>query len=181
MKELENLLEDLDSGEEIETKYGICYAYSPDVVDELKQALIELQAIKESNPSEALEETKEFFKRRCVANCGHNANESCICKIAQCFKELENVEQVLLKAQEMEKVLEDELGISLLELKPVESASIDCSACLVNGVLEKKIYICGDDYYGTYTLDEYRKLVLKDIICGSLYAMQQLKEDKNER
>ena len=38
-KELEALLEDLDSGEEVKTKYGICYAYSPDVVEELKQVL----------------------------------------------------------------------------------------------------------------------------------------------
>ncbi len=53
-KELENLLEDLDSGEEIKTKYGICYAYSPDVVDELKQALTELKQIKKAKPSEAL-------------------------------------------------------------------------------------------------------------------------------
>lgn len=32
-------LEDLDCGEEVKTKYGLCYAYSPDVVDEFRQAL----------------------------------------------------------------------------------------------------------------------------------------------
>ena len=45
-KEIKNLLEDLDSGEEVETKYGVCYAYSPDIVEELKQAIIELKTIK---------------------------------------------------------------------------------------------------------------------------------------
>ena len=46
-----------------------------------------------------LEETKAYLKRRCIANCGHNANESCICKINQCFKEIE-------KAQELESKLQ---------------------------------------------------------------------------
>jgi predicted choloylglycine hydrolase len=38
-KEIKNLLEDLDSGEEVHTKYGICYAYTPDIIEELQQAL----------------------------------------------------------------------------------------------------------------------------------------------
>ena len=46
-KEIENLLEDLDNGEEVKTKYGTCYAYSPDVVEELKQAITELKQIKD--------------------------------------------------------------------------------------------------------------------------------------
>lgn len=54
-KVFENLLEDLDSGEEVKTKYGVCYAYSPDIVEKLKQALAELKAIKEAKPSEALD------------------------------------------------------------------------------------------------------------------------------
>ena len=44
-KELENLLEDLDNGEEVKTKYGVCYAYSPDVVEEFRQALQRLEQI----------------------------------------------------------------------------------------------------------------------------------------
>lgn len=50
-----------------------------------------------STNNKAFEETKAFLQRRCIANCGHNANESCICKIAQCFKEIENAEKELLK------------------------------------------------------------------------------------
>jgi hypothetical protein len=38
-KEIKNLLEDLDCGEEVHTKYGICYAYTPDIIEELQQAL----------------------------------------------------------------------------------------------------------------------------------------------
>jgi predicted choloylglycine hydrolase len=38
-KEIKNLLEDLDCGEEVHTKYGICYAYTPDIIEELQHAL----------------------------------------------------------------------------------------------------------------------------------------------
>ncbi len=41
----------------------------------------------------ALEETKKVLQNNCIPNCGHNANESCICKIAICFKEIENAEK----------------------------------------------------------------------------------------
>lgn len=60
-----------------------------------------------------LEETKEFLKRQCLQRCNHNSNESCICKVAICFKEIE-------KSQEQEKALkiifEKRVNIVLLEL-----------------------------------------------------------------
>lgn len=66
-----------------------------------------------------LEETKAFLQRRCIANCGHNANESCICKIAQCFKEIEKAEQALIKTQNLERftklVIEKNVEIQLLK------------------------------------------------------------------
>ena len=46
-----------------------------------------------------LEETKDFFKNYCLQRCNHNSNESCICKVAICFKEIE-------KAEEQNKILE---------------------------------------------------------------------------
>lgn len=58
-----------------------------------------------------LEETKKFLEKHCLQRCNHNANESCICKVAICFKEIE-------KAQEQEKVLEiiKEKNVDILTL-----------------------------------------------------------------
>ena len=64
--ELENLLEDLDSGEEVKSKYGVCYAYSPDIVEELRQALTELKAIKETKSSETLECSEDRLTQKDV-------------------------------------------------------------------------------------------------------------------
>lgn len=41
-----------------------------------------------------LEETKEFLNKYCLQKCNHNSNESCICKIAICFKEIEKVQEL---------------------------------------------------------------------------------------
>ena len=49
--------------------------------------------------SKEFEETKAFLQRRCIENCGHNANENCICKIAMCFNEIEKAEQALTELQ----------------------------------------------------------------------------------
>lgn len=48
--------------------------------------------------SKNLEETEKFLNKHCLQRCNHNSNESCICKVAICLKEIE-------KAQEQEKVL----------------------------------------------------------------------------
>lgn len=45
--------------------------------------------------STEFEELKAFLKHHCLTNCGHNANESCICKAALCFKEIEKAERAL--------------------------------------------------------------------------------------
>ena len=66
INEFENLLEDLDSGEEVKTKYGVCYAYSPDIVEKLKRALTELKTIKETESSEASECSEDRLTQKDV-------------------------------------------------------------------------------------------------------------------
>lgn len=63
-----------------------------------------------------LEETKEFLKKFCLKKCNHNSNESCICKVALCFKEIE-------KSQEQEKVLEiiKEKGVDVATFNTYQS------------------------------------------------------------
>ena len=90
-KEFENLLEDLDSGEEVKTKYGICYAYSPDIIEELKKALTELKQIKEADSSKAL---------KLLHTIAFNIELMGI----TCFgDEFRKIEQFLIKSQEQEK------------------------------------------------------------------------------
>lgn len=47
-----------------------------------------------------LEETEKFLNKHCLQRCNHSSNESCICKVAICLKEIE-------KAQQQEKVIEE--------------------------------------------------------------------------
>lgn len=111
-KEFENLLEDLDSGEEVKTKYGACYAYSPDVVEELKQAIIKLKEIKEAKPSEAL---------KCVDVL---KEDGCITTLYQ-GKALETIRQYILKAQELEKEnAEYKKVLSIIKEKPQAELSL---------------------------------------------------------
>jgi hypothetical protein len=90
-----------------------------------------------------------------------------------------NTDEVTHKLGRLED-LEEKLGFELTELEPKESASIDCSSYNENGIWKHKIFICGDDYYGSYTEDEYKEQVLKDIICGSLYALNELKKHRED-
>lgn len=50
-----------------------------------------------------LEETKEFLKKHCLQKCNHNSNESCICKVAICFKEIEKTLIELEKLREFDR------------------------------------------------------------------------------
>lgn len=93
-KELEKLLEDLDSGEEVKTKYGICYAYSPNVVEELKQALTEKQ-IKEAKPSEAMECLEKIKNRLFERFKSEDFSEDFIKEYEKLF--FEPIKQALLK------------------------------------------------------------------------------------
>lgn len=91
-----------------------------------------------------------------------------------------NTDEVTHKLGKLED-LEEELGFDLAEIEPKESVSIDCSAYNENGTWKHYISICGDDYYGHYPEVEYKEKVLKDIICGSLYALNELKKHREEK
>ena len=67
---------------------------TPEELETIKQALNELKAIKEANPNEALEGLKHIKK--------YYVPEPCT---ATTYNYLEIIEQALLNAQEMEKVL----------------------------------------------------------------------------
>lgn len=49
--------------------------------------------------NKVLEETEKFLNKHCLQKCNHNSNESCICKVAICLKEIE-------RAQEQERIID---------------------------------------------------------------------------
>ena len=138
-KELENLLEDLDgSYEEVKTRYGVCYAYSPDIVEELRQAILELKVIKESNPSEALEELKELHELA-------YGNEKTSWKIDD-IRMSSHIKQALLKAQETEKEnVELKRAIEIIMKKFVEISLLKASSCLED-YNNEMINVYGDNF-----------------------------------
>ena len=106
-KELENLLEDLDSGIEVKTKYGLCYAFSPDVIEAVKKVLHRLEAIDNANPSKALECLERIDNTLCLNNIkskldfGIDTEEHTDCdSVIGMTEDLEYIKQALLKAQE---------------------------------------------------------------------------------
>ena len=48
-----------------------------------------------------LEETKAFLSNHCLQKCNHNSNESCICKVAICFKE---IEKTLIELEQLREI-----------------------------------------------------------------------------
>lgn len=77
--------------------------------------------------SKNLEETKKFLNKHCLQRCNHNSNESCICKVAICLKEIE-------KAQKQEKII-DELK-TLVKYADLNKQRIISLAVLKNALKE---------------------------------------------
>lgn len=91
-------LEALDSGEEVKTKYGVCYAYSPDVVEEFRQSLQRLEAIDNANPSEALECLEEIiheFNEPHYELSGEYSYKNEL--LERCENEVNTIKQALIK------------------------------------------------------------------------------------
>ncbi len=93
---------------------------------------------------EYLEETKEFLKKHCLKRCNHNSNESCICKVAICFKEIE-------KAQEQEKVFGRTSGKSIISLEHHLKTHID----------KPFLFICREEYGNKYVVPEKQYLEMQ--------------------
>lgn len=125
-------LEDLNCGEEVKTKYGVCYAYSPEVVEEVKKSLRRLEEIDNADPSEALKSLKEL---RVIANtyCSFNGTQ------CEHNKELADIiEQALIKMQNNEyKVAFDLINKKRVDIKLLHWAYPSCKAYNV-AVREKK-------------------------------------------
>jgi hypothetical protein len=71
------------------------------------------------------EETKAFLKYHCLIYCRHNANESCICKVAICFKEIEKAEQALQRLDKYEQIL----GSGRLTDRNYKNTTLDLDSC----------------------------------------------------
>lgn len=93
--------------------------YNPNIqkyFDELEELLTEYEAIKNSNPSEALECLERIDNTLCLNNIkgkldfGIDTEEHTDCdSVIGMTEDIENIKQALLKAQEQEKFLDDKL------------------------------------------------------------------------
>lgn len=93
-------LEALDHIRQYSTKFStLGYLNINTDCDEIEQALTELKQIKEAKPSEALESLQKVSETYYTEELSYEDNEV-VCK------NLDIVEQALLKAQKQEKVLE---------------------------------------------------------------------------
>lgn len=119
-------LEDLNCGEEVKTKYGVCYAYSPDVIEEVKKSLYRLEEIDNADPSKALK-------------CLNRIREFLLNRIKTVsFQDLRDIEQALIKMQNNEyKVAFDLINKKRVDIKLLHWAYPSCEAYNV-AVREKK-------------------------------------------
>ena len=119
-------LEDLNCGEEVKTKYGVCYAYSPDVVEEVKKSLRRLEEIDNADPSEAMK-------------CLNRIREFLLNRISTVsFQDLRDIEQALIKMQNNEyKIAFDLINKKRVDIKLLHWAYPSCKAYNV-AVREKK-------------------------------------------
>ena len=119
-------LEDLNCGEEVKTKYGVCNAYSPDVVEEVKKSLRRLEEIDNADPSEAMK-------------CLNRIREFLLNRISTVsFQDLRDIEQALIKMQNNEyKIAFDLINKKRVDIKLLHWAYPSCKAYNV-AVREKK-------------------------------------------
>ena len=115
-----------------------------------KQALLELKAIKDANPSEALECLEEMAKYR--------IEYSEYLMPIKDISEYKTIKQTLLKAQEQEKVL-----------KVILKKRIDLESFYSTFVKDDLDYKYYEKYYGTYGLEKLTQeefLLLKEVLAN---------------
>ena len=100
----------------------------------------------------SLEETKKFLEKHCLQRCNHNANESCICKVAICFKEIEKAQEQEKENAELKKVLSIIKEKNLFE--PTHKYIVGYT----------KVYATYSHMFRAYKLDEANKLTAEEFV-----------------
>lgn len=96
---MNKLLNDLDSGIEVKTEYGVCYAYIPEIVEKFRQTLQRLEAIDNANPSEALQELN------ILQNALDKYLRTPLAEYVNLFDCINTIKQYILKAQQPKQYL----------------------------------------------------------------------------